>query len=239
MKKDRRGNRATTANGRDMRMRLLRNITDASKYHYHTEQTINTLRATANGKTPFEIRKPEVLKRFSEQLGIDISGSVNDIALRLCTFVEADFKRIIDDPSVIVQHLAPAESKEQWKKLDIFPGGIYAEMMRATFSCLSNVDDSPVSLAMKSMRMTVAIVYQSQIVNEHCRDILFGIARRSGVSSSKGTIRSLRTMASGWSSKRPTFTFRNVHRRTVSWDLPDGLNPNLPLRHRPGADQSI
>ncbi|MFB0561327.1 MAG: anaerobic carbon-monoxide dehydrogenase catalytic subunit [Candidatus Lokiarchaeia archaeon] len=175
--KDKRGVCGITADGMAMRMMLLRNVMGASTYHYHTDQTIKTLRATAKGKTPFEIKEPEKLKTFSERLGVDTSGSVNEIAIRLCDFVEEDFNRKYYEPSKIVEALATPERKEVWKKLDIFPGGIYGEMMLATSSCLTNVDGYYASLAFKAMRLGLAMAYQSQIVNEYCQDILYGIPR--------------------------------------------------------------
>ncbi len=56
-------------------------------------------------------------------------------------------------------------------------GGIYPEMMRAASSCLTNVDGYYVSLALKAMRLGVAMAYQSQLLNEYCQDILFGTPR--------------------------------------------------------------
>lgn len=175
--KDKRGVCGITADGMAMRMMLLRNVMGASTYHYHTDQTIKTLRATAMGKTPFEIKETDKLKTFSKQLGIDISGSVEEIAIRLCDFVEEDFNRKYYEPSKIVEALAPLERKEVWKKLEIFPGGIYGEMLLATSSCLTNVDGYYASLAFKAMRLGLAMAYQSQIVNEYCQDILYGIPR--------------------------------------------------------------
>jgi len=175
--KDKRGVCGITADGMAMRMMLLRNVMGASTYQYHTEQTIKTLRATAAGKTPFEIAEPGKLRDFAGRLGVDTSGSDSDVAVRLCDFVNTDFNRKADEPSVIVDALAPDDRKELWRKLDIFPGGIYGEMMRTTSSCLTNVDGYYVSLTLKAMRMSVAMAYQSQIVNEFCQDILFGIPR--------------------------------------------------------------
>ncbi len=175
--KDKRGVCGITADGMAMRMMLLRNILGASTYHYHSEQTLKTLRATAAGRTPFEIREPDKLKDFAGRLGVNTAGSVNEIALRLCDFAEADFNRKYNEPSRIVEVLAPRERKEVWKNLDIFPGGIYGEMMLATSSCLTNVDGYYVSLALKAMRLGLAMAYQSQIVNEYCQDILYGIPR--------------------------------------------------------------
>ena len=175
--KDKRGVCGITADGMAMRMMLLRNVLGASTYHYHTEQTIKTLRATAEGQTPFEISEPAKLKDFAERLSVNTTGTDKEIALRLCDFSVSDFNRKSDEPSQIVEILAPQERKELWRKLNIFPGGIYGEMMRATSSCLTNVDGYYLSLALKAMRLSVAMAYQSQIVNEYCQDILFGIPR--------------------------------------------------------------
>ncbi len=175
--KDKRGVCGITADGMAMRMMALRNVMGASTYHYHTEQTIKTLRATAEGRTPFEIREPAKLRDFAARLGVDTSGSDAEVALRLCDFAEADFNRKADQPSLIVEALATPERRETWKKLDIFPGGVYGEMLRVTSSCLTNVDGYYQSLALKAMRMGIAMAYQSQIVNEYCQDVLFGIPR--------------------------------------------------------------
>jgi len=177
VEKDKRGVCGITGDGMAMRMMVLRNIMGASTYHYHAEQTMKTLRATAEGKTPFQIREPEKLTTFSERLGLNTAGSIDDLALRLYDFVEGDFNKKADEPSQIVEKLATKERKALWNKLDIFPGGIYGEMMRASSSCLTNVDGYYVSLALKAMRLAVAMAYQSQIVNEYCQDILFGIPR--------------------------------------------------------------
>ncbi len=175
--KDKRGVCGISADGMAMRMMLLRNVMGASTYHYHTEQTIKTLRATARGKTPYVIQEKDKLRAFARRLGLTMEGSDQDIALALCDFAEQDFNRKFDEPSRIVEALAPEERKALWRTLDLFPGGIYGEMMRTTSSCLTNVDGYYVSLALKAMRMSVAMAYQSQIINEFCQDILFGVPR--------------------------------------------------------------
>ncbi len=174
--KDKKGVCGITADGMAMRMMLLRNVLGASTYHYHTEQTLKTLRATAQGWTPFQITEPDKLRSFAARLGLDIGGATDEIALRLCEFAAADFNRP-DGLSMIVEALAPAERKENWRKLNIFPQGIHREIMLATSSCLTNVDGNYASLALKAMRLGTAMAYQSQIINEYCQDILFGIPR--------------------------------------------------------------
>lgn len=175
--KDKRGVCGIKADGMAMRMMALRNVLGSSTYQYHCEQTIKTLRATAKGQTPFSIQEPNKLKTFAARLGLDTSGPVEKIALNLCDFVESDFNQKADQPSRIVEILAPEERQLLWKKLNIFPGGIHGEMQRMTGSCLTNVDGYYVSLALKAMRLGIAMAYQSQIVNEYCQDILFGLPR--------------------------------------------------------------
>lgn len=175
--KDKRGVCGITGDGMAMRMMLLRNVMGSSTYQYHTDQTIKTLRETVLGNTPFEIKEPEKLKTFASRLGIDTSGSIDEVAIRFCDFVEEDFNRKYDEPSQIVEKLATEQSKEVWSELGIFPGGIHGEIMFSTSSCLTNVDGYYVSLALKAMRLGVAMAYQSQIVNEYCQDILYGIPR--------------------------------------------------------------
>ena len=174
---DKRGVCGITADGMAMRMMLLRNVMGASTYHYHTDQTIKTLKSTVEGKTPFKISEPEKLKSFAERLGLDASDSIKEIALRLCNFVIEDFNRPYHEKSKIVAALAPKERKDVWEKLGIFPGGIHGEMMFSTSSCLTNVDGYYASLALKAMRLGIAMAYQSQIVNEFCQDIMFNIPR--------------------------------------------------------------
>ena len=174
---DKRGVCGIKADGMAMRMMLLRNIMGASTYQYHTHTTLRTLRATAEGKTPYEIKSPGKLKALAERLGVDTSGSINEIAIRFCDFAEADFNRPYHEQSKIVEALAPKDRKENWKSLGIFPGGIYGEMMLSTSSCLTNIDGYYVSLALKAMRLGVAMAYQSQIINEYGMDMLYGIPK--------------------------------------------------------------
>jgi carbon-monoxide dehydrogenase catalytic subunit len=174
---DKRGVCGITADGMGMRMMLIRNVLGASTYHYHTETTLKTLKATAEGKTPFKISEPGKLKSFAQRLGVDSSGTDNEIAIRLVKFVKEDFHRLYDEPSKVVEALAPKERQEVWKKLDIFPGGIYGEIMLSTSSCLTSIDGYYASLALKAMRLGISMAYQSQIVNEFCQDILFNIPK--------------------------------------------------------------
>jgi carbon-monoxide dehydrogenase catalytic subunit len=174
---DKRGVCGITADGMAMRMMLLRNVMGASTYHYHTETTLSTLKATLEGKTPFKINEPEKLKTFAKRLGLSVSGDIKKVGDELLKFIREDLNRPYIEKSKIVEKLAPEERKKVWNELGIFPGGIYGEMMFSTSSCLTNVDGYYASLAMKAMRLGVAMAYQSQIVNEFLQDVLFNIPK--------------------------------------------------------------
>ncbi len=173
--KDKRGVCGIGADAMAMRMMLLRNVLGTTTYHYHTDKTVKTLRETAEGKTSFQITSPEKLRNFAGRLGLSPDGTEAEVALRVCDMVEKDFSRPVTESSEVVRRLAPPERQETWAKLGIFPGGIHPEIMNATGSCLTNVDSSYVSLALKAMRLSVAMAYQSQIVCEYLQDVLFGI----------------------------------------------------------------
>ncbi len=177
VEKNKKGVCGITGDGMAMRMMLLRNVMGASTYHYHTEQTIKTLRAVAEGKSPFKIKDKDKLMGLAIRFNIPDFMPEDDVILALCNHFEADFNRKHDEPSHIVLTLAPKERIKTWKELGIFPGGIYGEMLFSTSSCLTNVDGYYKSLALKAMRLAIAMAYQSQLINEYCQDILFGTPR--------------------------------------------------------------
>ncbi|MHA1642468.1 MAG: anaerobic carbon-monoxide dehydrogenase catalytic subunit [Promethearchaeota archaeon] len=174
---DKRGVCGITADGMAMRMMLIRNILGSSTYHFHTETTLKTLKAAIEKKAPFTIREVEKLRNFAQRLGINTQGNEIDIAKRLIEFIREDLNRPFTEKSRIVQALAPKERQEIWEKLNMFPGGVYGEILLSTSSCLTNVDGYYASLAIKAMRLGIAMAYQSQIVNEFLQDVLFNIPR--------------------------------------------------------------
>jgi len=64
--------------------------------------------------------------------------------------------------------------KELWKKLNIYAAGTIHEEQNCVASCLTNVDGSHVSMAIKALRLGIATIYNTQIGLEMVQDILFG-----------------------------------------------------------------
>lgn len=162
------------ADGMAMRNFLLKNIMGAGTYSHHAYEAFRTLKATGEGKTPFKITDVNKLKWMCEKVGIDANQETNQMAIQLADLLEAQQHIGIDDKNIMAEAFAPKKRKELWKKLDIFPAGTIHEEQNCVASCLTNVDGSHVSLAMKALRLGIATIYNTQIGLEMVQDILFG-----------------------------------------------------------------
>ena len=157
-----------------MRNFLQKNIMGAGTYSHHAYEAFRTLKATGEGKTPFKITDTEKLKWMCEKVGINTSQETNQMAIQLATFLESQQHIGVESENVMVEAFAPKKRKELWKKLNIYPAGTIHEEQNCVASCLTNVDGSHVSMAMKALRLGIATIYNTQIGLEMVQDILFG-----------------------------------------------------------------
>lgn len=157
-----------------MRNLLLQNIMGAGTYSHHAYEAFRTLRATAEGKTPFQIQDVEKLKWMCEKLGIDTQQETNQMAIQLANLLEEEMSKDTEKPSIMVEVFAPMKRKQIWKDLNIYPTGVLHEEQNCVASCLTNVDGDYVSLAKKALRLGLATIYTAQIGLEMVQDILFG-----------------------------------------------------------------
>ena len=164
------------ANAMAMRNMLIRNILGTSTYTYHAQEVADTLRATALGETPFQIKDEAKLRTVAEKFGLDTSLATNQLAEVLADFFGEEIARHRHQPLKTLEVFAPEERKKCWENLGLIPGGPLQELMRATSSCLTNVDGDYKSLALKAMRLSLACIYGAQIPLELGQDILFGTA---------------------------------------------------------------
>ena len=157
-----------------MRNFLLKNIMGAGTYSHHAYEAFRTLKATAEGKTPFKITDVDKLKWMCEKVGIDTNQEINDLAIELATLLEDQQRIGVEEQNIMVEAFAPRKRKELWKRIGIYPAGTVHEEQNCVASCLTNVDGSHVSLAMKALRLGIATIYNTQIGLEMVQDILFG-----------------------------------------------------------------
>ncbi|MEL1135663.1 anaerobic carbon-monoxide dehydrogenase catalytic subunit [Desulfitobacterium sp. THU1] len=157
-----------------MRKFLLQNIMGAGTYSHHAYEAFRTLKATAEGKTPFKIKEPEKLKWMCEKLGINTNQDVNQMAIQLADLLENQQRVGVEEPNLMVEAFAPKKRKQVWRDLNIYPSGTVHEEQNCVASCLTNVDGNHVSLALKALRLGLATIYNSQIGLEMVQDILYG-----------------------------------------------------------------
>lgn len=157
-----------------MRNFLMQNVMGAGTYSHHAYEAFRTLKATAEGKTPFQITDAGKLTWMCEKVGINTNQDVNKMAHELAIFLEGQQHIGIEEKNVMVEAFAPKKRIERWRELDIYPCGTIHEEQNCIASCLTNVDGNHVSLAMKALRLGIATIYNSQIGLEMVQDILFG-----------------------------------------------------------------
>jgi len=140
-------------------------------YTYHCVEAANTLKATAEGKTPFAIKDVAKLDALCSTLGVTGSDT-NSKAIALADKVIASLSE--QGESSMVKVFAPAERIETWRKLGIVPAGPYVEMMNTVARSMTNIDGDYVSLAKAALRIGLASTYGSLMPLELMQDILFG-----------------------------------------------------------------
>ncbi|MBE6906350.1 MAG: anaerobic carbon-monoxide dehydrogenase catalytic subunit [Ruminococcaceae bacterium] len=157
-----------------MRNLLMRNIMGAATYAHHAYEAFRTLKATGEGKTPFQITDVNKLKTMCQKVGIDTNQEVNQLAVQLAELFDAELSVNPDQDSIMVKAFAPKKRIPVWKELHIYPSGVQHEVELCIASCLTNVDGDYVSLAKKALRLGLSTIYTAQIGLEMTQDILFG-----------------------------------------------------------------
>lgn len=148
-----------------------KNMLGTEAYTYHAIEAAKTLKATALNRSPYEIKDVEKLKWFANMLGIH-GDDVKELANKVADFVIADLSSV--ERSKLVEIFAPEKRNEVWKKLGIIPSGVFQELLTVGTSAMTNVDSNYVSLAKKSMAMSIATCLAGQLSLEIIQDILFG-----------------------------------------------------------------
>ncbi len=152
------------------------NIMGIAAYSHHTREVARTLKATAEGKTPFSIKEPEKLAHVCEKLGVE-GTTVEEQALGLAARMVEELNRDYFEESLMVEALAPEARKTLWRQLGIFPGGPLAEIQAASTRAMTNIDGDFVSLALAGLRLGVSSAYGALAPLELAQDILFGTPR--------------------------------------------------------------
>ncbi len=162
--------------GMVMRNFLRINSMGTAAYTYHAKTTAKTLKATAEGKTIFEIEDEEKLRNLGQKLGLDTEKDKNALAKELADFMMDEINRDSEETSKVLEAFAPESRKNTWDDLNIMPGGPLHELMDVKTSVMTNVDSDYQSMALKTLEMGLSTSYGSLSLLEEAQDILFGTA---------------------------------------------------------------
>ncbi|MEW6105564.1 MAG: anaerobic carbon-monoxide dehydrogenase catalytic subunit [Bacillota bacterium] len=160
------------ANGMVMRNMVHRANMGISAYSFHAREVAKTLKATALGKTPFQIRDRAKLDLLARALGVEPGNEGYETAT-----ADAMLAALYQDSaeeSVAVAAFAPETRKKIWRDLGIFPGGPISELVDSTARAMTNIDGDYVSLAKIALRLGVASCYGALVPLEIAQDALFG-----------------------------------------------------------------
>ncbi len=162
------------ADGMAMRNLLFLNTMGTSTYTFHAKEVAKTLKATALGKTPFQIKDEAKLRNLAGKFEIKTDKSTKELALAVSDAMLAGINADSDDELANVLSFAPKSRIEIWRKLGILPGGPVHEIMDSVSSSQTNIDGDYISLAKKALRLGIACIYGAQIPLELGQDALFG-----------------------------------------------------------------
>lgn len=176
------------ADGMAMRNMLFLNTMGTATYTFHAKEVAKTLKATALGKTPFQIKDEAKLRSLAEKMGIKTGQSISIIAPAVADAMLEAINSDSDEELANVLLFAPKSRIELWRKLGILPGGPLHEIMDAVSSTQTNVDGDYVSLAKKALRLGISCIYGSQIPLEIVQDVLFGTPKPHAVEVDIGII---------------------------------------------------
>lgn len=171
-----------------MRNFMFLNTMGTATYTFHAKEVAKTLKATALGKTPFQIQDEAKLRALAGKFGVKTDKSTKELAIAVADAMMAGINADSDDELSNVLAFAPKQRIDVWRKLDILPGGPLNEVMDGVSSTMTNIDGDYVSLAKKALRLGISCIYGSQIPLEVVQDILFGTPQPHAVNVDLGII---------------------------------------------------
>ncbi len=143
---------------------------------YHARNVARTLKAVGEGTSDYEIKDEPKLRNVAQKLGLDISGSTNEVARALGEFFMEQINSNDFEPLRLVEAMAPKRRLEVWRKLDIVPGGPNSEAATLLSKVMTNVNNDPVDLLLHGLRLGIANEYAGLFGITTLQEILIGTA---------------------------------------------------------------
>jgi len=146
----------------------------AAAYSHHLEELAKTLKATAQGKTPFKIGDEQKLREIAVVVGLDSTKPAADLAIALADIILSEMRKGSEEPLALLNLFAPQTRKDAWEKLGVIPGGVLSEIRDALTKTMSNIDTDPIDLLLTAVRLSIATGYMGLVGTTTLQDILLG-----------------------------------------------------------------
>ncbi|MCW3489252.1 anaerobic carbon-monoxide dehydrogenase catalytic subunit [Dethiobacter alkaliphilus] len=146
----------------------------AAAYSHHLEEIIKTIKATAEGKTPYTIADENKLREIAGVVGLDNTKEKNQLAIELADVLLHEMRKGSDEMLALVSLFAPKTRIETWEKLGIVPGGILSEVRDAMTKSMTSINTDPVDLVLTSLRLSLSTGYLGLVATITLQDILLG-----------------------------------------------------------------
>jgi len=139
----------------------------------HGRDLVEVLQEIGQGRTEaYQVRDEAKLRRIAEEVGLDSSGSVAEMAQRLACRLGDDFSTF--GPGLAFLQRLPETRLALWQKLGITPRGIDREPVEMLHRTHMGVDCDPVSLCLHAARTALADGWGGSMIGTEISDIIFG-----------------------------------------------------------------
>lgn len=146
----------------------------AAAYTHHLEEICKTLKATAAGKTPFQIGDEAKLREIAGLVGLDRDKRAAELATELADIILNELRKGSEEPLALLKLLAPPSRQAAWEKLGVVPGGVLSEIRDALTKSMTSIDTDPVDLLLTTVRLSIAAGYMGLVGTITLQDILLG-----------------------------------------------------------------
>jgi carbon-monoxide dehydrogenase catalytic subunit len=148
------------------------------------------LKGAADGTLDLPILGPEKVVATAKSFGIyEESKTTKQLAGEISLILLEDLCRTLPGPYKTLEALAPPERLERWKELDILPIGAYHEVFEALHRTTTGTDGDWENIARQVLRCGLAFAWSSVVGSSIAMDCLYGLPKRSRISTNLGAIR--------------------------------------------------
>ncbi|NTW52826.1 MAG: anaerobic carbon-monoxide dehydrogenase catalytic subunit [Chlorobiaceae bacterium] len=181
--------------GADVHLIVARNIlrwtaAGVAAHGARGREVMLALKKAADGDINLEILGPEKVIATAKSFGIYEPGkSIPSLAGDIAMILLEDLCRTIPGPYKTLDALAPKERLEVWKALDIMPIGAYHEVFEALHRTSVGTDGDWYNVSLQLLRCGLAFAWSSVVGSSIAMDCLYGLPKRSRITTNLGTIR--------------------------------------------------